>query len=252
METLLAIVFWGGLVLWPILTILCILSYAEDDLHGTKAFAILAVILFVASLACGYFGGQNARVYKWTARQLDFDSSENILKGRIRKLSSLHQQLKEKEGEVIIAREAYQTDIGSMKTEIKTEAQARNIKFLAEALNNQRISYDLALLQKYLAYVNQLNIIQKRLQEGQLELEYFERNAAADLRLTQTLPEDDLKKLTDNIDAAVAKYLPAVNKLSLNAEQSLQISKQDIWNEIFKEQAANEQVEGELSTPSTP
>ncbi|MBN1325431.1 hypothetical protein JW977_00405 [Candidatus Falkowbacteria bacterium] len=163
-----------------------------------------------------------------------FNKRQHELKTKLREVKDLKSALTEKISEVKQLNSEYSVSINELKDEIIREKDAKSIKSFNQAIENQRINYDLALIQRKKAYIVKLEEILARLNEGVIELEYVQRQSEDDVRLVQVLKDEEAKKIIEGINDVVAKYLPDAAKLEINIDPEEMQTPQQIWGEIVQ------------------
>ncbi|MCX6743575.1 MAG: hypothetical protein NT116_05040 [Candidatus Parcubacteria bacterium] len=159
-------------------------------------------------------------------------SKEKILEVKLRELANLRVRLSEKIEEITKLKHEYARDMQLITKEIQTEKQRNTIVTFEQAQQNQRIVQDLALLQKYRAYIDDIEMMTVKLSQGTLELEYLERDTQADLKLVKALPEKEITDLINNINRAINKYLPDAGKMVINIDPKKLPSQEQLWEEL--------------------
>lgn len=160
------------------------------------------------------------------------DSASRIEK-KIEQMSELRQKLLEKNRQIIRTVEEYKTDINSLKEEIQSEKEKYSINTFRQANGNQRIVYDLSLIQRKIAYINKLVEINKRVIQGIEELEFLERQSADDLKIVRVIKGEEIKSIIEGIDIVIEKYSPDAKQLQIEINEKNLPSQEQIWNYFF-------------------
>ncbi|MCX6744637.1 MAG: hypothetical protein NTX82_03895 [Candidatus Parcubacteria bacterium] len=151
---------------------------------------------------------------------------------KIEELVELRQTLTAKKSEINKLIKEYSASIKQLETEIRTEKRSKRINSYAQAKDNQRISYDLALIQRKGAYISKLEEILPKLDNGANELEFLQRQTEDDIKMEQVLGDKEIEKLANQIEQTIAKYLPEAGELAISVDESKMESPQQIWQRI--------------------
>jgi hypothetical protein len=221
-----------------LVAIFCLLSFfgslfLDNDEYDRSAKIIAALFFLIVGFILPIFLGFNncdtgRKIIEWK-----FGPKAQLEK-QVEELNEISNNLRKKKKEVNSLRVEYRQDITFLKNEIRSEKRKHKIKTYQQAKNNSRISYDLALIQRKIAYINKLDKIFLRIQFGALELEYLQRRAEDDLKMQKVMDEQEIKQLYNDINVCIEKYLPEINKLAIEIDDKSLPSQKEIWQDIIK------------------
>lgn len=151
---------------------------------------------------------------------------------KLEDLVGLRQKLSAKKEEINKLIKEYSASIKQLEDEIRTEKRNKRINSYDQAKNNQRISYDLALIQRKGAYISKLEEILPKLDNGANELEFLQRQTEDDIKMEKVLGEKEIEKLAEKIEKTIAKYLPEAGELAISVDENKLESPRKIWERI--------------------
>ncbi|MCX6744634.1 MAG: hypothetical protein NTX82_03880 [Candidatus Parcubacteria bacterium] len=151
---------------------------------------------------------------------------------KLEELTELRLKLSAKKEEINKLIKEYSASIKQLEIEIRTEQRSKRINSYAQAKDNQRISYDLALIQRKTAYISKLEEISPKLDNGANELEFLQRQTEDDIKMEQVLGDKEIEKLAAKIEATIAKYLPDAGELAIEIDKDSIPSAESIWQKI--------------------
>ncbi len=204
-------------------------SYEYDRFSKIIVALFFLIVGFVLPVFLGFNNCDTGRkIIKWK-----FGHKAQLEK-QVEELNELSNNLRKKKNEINGLRIEYRQDIIFLKNEIRSEKRKHKIKTYQQAKNNSHISYDLALIQRKIAYINKLDEVFLHIQLGVLELEYLQRRAEDDLKMVKVMDEQGIKKLSNDINVGIEKYSPEADKLVIEIDDKSLQSQKKIWREIIK------------------
>jgi hypothetical protein len=210
-----------------------VLAQSNDAAPGA-ALIITAIILFGSAIGSHCHGKKSSKkpVEKPSVSDIKVDCSGSKLCDKLEELVELRQKLAVKKDEINKLIKEYSASIKLLEDEIRTEKRNKRINSYAEAKDNQRISYDLALIQRKTAYITKLEEVLPKLDSGGNELEFLQRQTEDDIQMEKVLGEKEIEKLAEKIEETIAKYLPEAGELAISVDESKMQSPQQIWERI--------------------
>ena len=236
---LLALIAIGGLIaaIVGLIQVIVYHDYHNDSRYDDyKALLIGGLLFFLVFGTFAYLmsGPADYKPYiqgKYN-RIVHFSNKEVKLEKKVNELSDLRSQLTQKHQEVKRLQIEYGNDIRSLTNEIKAEQKANHIQTFVQAQQHPRIAYDLSLIQRKKAYIAKLQETEIKLQHGNYELEFLEREAIDDQKMVKTLNNEAVEKLVVDINNIIAKYLPEAGKLAVDIDPNSMQTPEQIWQEI--------------------
>ena len=195
-------------------------------LKGLMALLFFSVATFLLANGSGLFKDQGVKA------DVNVNSNTGQLEAKIKDLSNLREDLIAKKEQGLKLQSEYQEGIQKLKVEIRAEQKANEIMTFDQAQKQPRISFDLQLIQRKQAYIAKLQEIDTKLQQSTYELEFLERQAIDDLKLAQTLNNDEVEKMVGDINSILAKYLPEAGELKVVIDPNTMQTPEQIWESI--------------------
>ncbi|MBN1325430.1 hypothetical protein JW977_00400 [Candidatus Falkowbacteria bacterium] len=222
----------GGLIYILVLFVSCYLFIDIFDLVGerreaAKGSMVILSIIFIVGLGLLARNAYNDGKI--------FNKRQHQLEVKVKEVKKLKKALEKKIIEVRDLRSEYSNSVANLKGEILAESRAHNIVYYDQAIRNQRISYDLVLIQRKRAYIIKLDEISVRLKRGVVELEFIQRQTEDDVRLVAVLKNEKVNQIISDINEVISRYLPDTSKLEINIDPSEMQTPQQIWYEIIQE-----------------
>ncbi|MDO8259964.1 MAG: hypothetical protein Q7T50_00510 [Candidatus Magasanikbacteria bacterium] len=159
---------------------------------------------------------------------IDLNKPDECLKFKMKKMYKLTESLESKNESTEKLILSLNEEIIILKKEIKDTGLSYN-----KAINDPNSYHKLCLLQKKLAYDNQLKIIYNGTKEGVNELFIKIDEAYSDLRMIDTIGEQAAKNLYSQIDEVINNYSRFTSKDS-NLTQLKTNPLEEIWQEHIK------------------
>jgi hypothetical protein len=197
-------------------------------IYSLGGLLVFAAIAYFVSGPAGYKKTIKQKIHHTT----HFYSQDVKLEKKVKELADLRTRLIAKKSEVKRLQVEYKSNIKDLTKEIKAEKRSAGIRSYEQAQNHPRILYDLSLISRKRAYIEKLKEVEKRLNHGTYELEYLERQAIDDLKIVQTLGDDEVEDLIEDINKVIAKYLPESDKLAIEVDPDSMKTPKQIWQEI--------------------
>jgi hypothetical protein len=120
--------------------------------------------------------------------------------------------------------------------------QTANITSLAQALKNKHIELNLRTIQRRRAYIQELEKPDQWIHNGTEELLFLKRKALLDLQITDIASGIDLNRHLRYINAAIQKYQPSAENLSVDNQTPNLTPLETIWRQILKQQVEKAQT----------
>ena len=212
---------------------LAVLAQSNDPSPGI-ALVITAIVLFGTAIGRNCHGRKPHVKTSGTqsALEIKVECKGSKLCDKLEDLVGLRQKLAVKKEEINKLIGEYSASIKQLEGEIRTEKRNKRINSYAQAKDNQRISYDLALIQRKTAYISKLDEVLPKLDSGSNELEFLQRQTEDDIKMEKVLGEKEIEKLAEKIEETIAKYLPDAGELAISVDESKMESPQQIWERI--------------------
>ena len=118
--------------------------------------------------------------------------------------------------------------------EINKERERHGITSFRQAVQINRIDYNLRLLQRLSAYIGRLHGSVEYFRGANQLLNFYARQARDDLRMLKTLQDADISGLMNKISAAKNEFELMLNKPLFVASEPYPRSMEMIWNDILK------------------
>ncbi|MCX6745725.1 MAG: hypothetical protein NTX00_01770 [Candidatus Parcubacteria bacterium] len=221
------ILFWLAIVLSVIailVSIECIVNLFQEK-EEILSIMIGVVSITILVLAC---------VFIHTSIMKHYFPPEKVIQTKISEIQDLRKRLNEKQDELGKLILEYQQGVNDLKKAVKRYSRRHQINTFELAQKDNEISYNLALIQKKVAYIQKLQQLVARMQQGMQELQYLENQAIDDLKIVKALKSEDTDKLISDINTVITKYLPEAGTLPINIDEKNLPSPEQIWEEIIK------------------
>lgn len=121
-----------------------------------------------------------------------------------------------------------------LKNEIIQERGRHDITSFRQAVQINRIDYNLRLMQQLTAYIERLNGSVEYCRGANQLLNFYARQARDDLRLLKTLQDADISGLMTKISAAKNEFEMMLNKPLFVASEPYARNMEMIWNDIVR------------------
>lgn len=152
-------------------------------------------------------------------KMAEIESLQTLLSGKITIAAEKRDQLTQKMEE--------------LKEEIKQETEQWEIESYQNALRNDRIDYNLKLLQLLLGYTSGLTKKILYFQNGNETLDFFLQQVQDDLLIIKTLNDLQIDKLIALINSVLDEYIPETGQPMFNAGDIPLEDTAKIWNDIM-------------------
>ena len=147
----------------------------------------------------------------------------------------LRLELLEKRDEIYELNLHYHDGIAELENEIHQEIKKESISSYKEAIKNKPIILKMRIIQRRLAYIEELTKPTDWLISGSEELYYLVRKAEVDLQLIEIAGGIDLNKHMRHISAAIKKYSPGPDKLAVDPLLAKSQPLEQIWQQVSTE-----------------
>ena len=151
---------------------------------------------------------------------------------KIKDAGLLRDELLEKKEEIYQLKRHYQNGIADLEDEINRELQKEGITSYTEALKNRRIELNLRTIQRRRSYIHGLEKPTRWIKQGGEELLYLKRKAEFDLELIDIAGGIDMDRHMRHIGAALQKYRPSAEKLSVERDNIYLPPLETIWGQL--------------------
>jgi chromosome segregation ATPase len=121
-----------------------------------------------------------------------------------------------------------------LKNEIQQERGRHDITSFQQAVQIDRIDYNLRLIQQLTAYIERLNGSVEYFRGANQLLNFYARQARDDLRMLKTLRDADISGLMNKIAAAKNEFEIVLNKPLFVASEPYPRTTEMIWNDIVR------------------
>ncbi len=121
-----------------------------------------------------------------------------------------------------------------LKNEIQQERGRHEITSFRQAVQIDRIDYNLKLIQQLTAYIERLNGSVEYFRGANQLLNFYARQARDDLRMLKTLRDADISGLMNKIAAAKNEIELVLNKPLFVASDPYPRNTEMIWNDIVR------------------
>jgi hypothetical protein len=165
-----------------------------------------------------------------TAHANDLKTTD--LKHKMDEITSLQNSLSDKIKLAVQKREQLTQKKEALKKEIREEKAQRRIDSFQKALQNERIDYNLKLIQLLIGYTTGLNKKILYLQNGYETLDFFLQQVQDDLLLIKTLSNLEIDKLVAQINSVLDEFIPEIDEPMFDVNDVPLSDPEKIWNEI--------------------
>jgi hypothetical protein len=121
-----------------------------------------------------------------------------------------------------------------LRNEIHQERGRHDITTFQQAVQINRIDYNLRLMQQLTSYIERLNGSVQYFRGANQLLNFYARQARDDLRMLKTLRDADISGLMNKISAAKIEIEMVLNKPLFAASEPYSRSMEMIWNDILR------------------
>jgi len=156
----------------------------------------------------------------------------SIYNAQIEEISTLRDTLLRKQEEVRRLKKHYQDGIEELEKEIADELQKGEISTFLQAMENKGTAFTLRTIQRRQAYIQQLERPSKWIFKACEELLYIKRQTVMDIQVAEIAAGIDMNKHVRHINAAVRKYQPTADKLTLDMTNAQPEPLEIIWDRI--------------------
>lgn len=154
---------------------------------------------------------------------------------KLREADTLRQVLLSKKEEILQLQQNYQYGILELEEEAGRLIRRGGFGSLNQALKNRQLELALQSIQRRQSYHDNLGKPLRWIDLGSEELLFLQRRAFFDLQLKEIAEGIDMAAHMADIDAALIKYQPTVEKLSLHNPVALQPSLEVIWKRLAEQ-----------------
>jgi hypothetical protein len=158
--------------------------------------------------------------------------TSSICNAKIEEITALRDSLLLKQKEVVRLKKQYRDGIEEMEKEIADELHKGKITTFLQALEDSSIIFTLKTIQRRQAYVQQLERPSRWIQQACEELLYLKRRTMMDIEVSEIAGGIDLNRNLGLIDAAVRKYEPTADKLTLGMKEAQLEPLESIWKRV--------------------
>jgi hypothetical protein len=162
-------------------------------------------------------------------------SKHDRLSAKVADAAQLRRELLEKRDEIYELILNYHDGIAELENEIQQEVQKESIGSYKEAIKIKSIRLKMRIIQRRLAYIEELTKATDRLFSGSEELNFWVRKAAVDMQLTEIAGGIDLNSHMKHINAAIQKYSLSPDKLAVDPLQARLQPLERIWQQVSME-----------------
>jgi len=160
-------------------------------------------------------------------------TEESRLRERLDKVSQIRQQLIQKEKSVNSLISEYHNNINDLKAEVGNISAQNRYQGYNEAIKNKQIRYDIRLIQERTAYIEKLQQVRDRINDGKQEMVFLERKFSGDLKMVSVLGKEEVNKIIKNLNVAITEYGPLTKKSAINISDIKKISGEQIYSDIL-------------------
>lgn len=154
---------------------------------------------------------------------------------KFREIDTLRQTLLAKKEEILRLQQNYQYGVLELEEEVARLIRKGGFDSLAQALKNRRIELALQSIQRRCSYRDNLEKPLHWIDLGSEELLFLQRRAFFDLQLKDIAEHIDMNAHMADIDSALIRYQPTVEKLSINNSVAPQLSLEGLWKRLAEQ-----------------
>ena len=177
-----------------------------------------------------------------TVEVTEKDTDKEAYQPTLETAGRLREELLEKRAEIDRLIVNYQDGIAELTEQILQEIQQGGITSYAQALKNKRIELNLRIIQRRRAYIEELNAPIQWIEQGSETLLFLKRKAEFDLQLIDIAAGIDMDRHMRHLAAAIQKYRPSSDKLTIDPKSSDSPSLEQIWDHLVKQKKDQRQV----------
>ena len=159
-------------------------------------------------------------------------SKHDQLLAKVADATQLRNKLLEKRNEIHELILNYHDGIADLETEILQELKKESIRSYKEAIKIKPIRLKMRIIQRRLAYIEELTKATGWLFSGSEELYYRVRKAEVDVQLIEIAGGIDLNNHMKHITATIKKYSPRPDKLAVDILQAERQPLERIWQQV--------------------
>jgi hypothetical protein len=169
-----------------------------------------------------------------SSAQADDASKTATLNRTLSEIAELTRSINQRIEEAFTLLESLNEQRELLKNEIHQERGRQDITSFRQAVQINRIDYNLRLMQQLTAYIERLNGSVEYFRGANQLLNFYARQARDDLLMLKTLQDADISGLMKKIAAAKTEFEIVLNKPLFVASEPYPRSMEVIWNEIVK------------------
>ncbi len=170
-----------------------------------------------------------------TVEIIETDTDKAVYQSTLEAAGRLREELLEKKAEINRLILNYQDGIADLTGQVLQEIQQGGIASYAQASKNKRIELNLRTIQRRRAYIEELNAPIQWIEQGSETLLFLKRKAEFDLQLIDIAAGIDMDRHMRHLAAAIQKYRPSSDKLTIDPKSSDSPSLEQIWDDIMKQ-----------------
>lgn len=159
-------------------------------------------------------------------------ASDRPYQAKIKELSLLRDTLLLKKEDILQLKKHYQEGIEELEKEIFDELRRTDIRTFSQAVENKRIEFNLQTIQRRQAYIRQLDRPAEWIYQASEELLYLKRRTMVDLQVAEIAAGIDMNKHMRRMDAAIQKYQPTADKLTVDMTTARFETLETIWQQV--------------------
>jgi len=160
---------------------------------------------------------------------------------KLKEAEGLRNDLLQKKEEIYKLKLYYRNGIVELTDQISHEMQKAPISSFAQALKNKRIELNLRTIQRRQAYIQELEKPNQWVHNGSEELLFLKRKALLGLQIAEIASGIDLDRHMRYVNAAIQKYQPSAEKLTVDNYTSNFTPLETIWSQIQNQQVEKAQ-----------
>jgi ankyrin repeat protein len=161
-------------------------------------------------------------------------SYEAKLNLKFKELSNLSTKLKKKKIEIQETKIAFEKKFNNLIDEITRELKDNKITSFTEAEKNEKITYNLNLIQDKYAYIDYLTQEEGKITSDINQLDYLIGKTSDEITLIKTLGEDKLINLLSEINRAITEYGPRAGELMIGTKDIEKKPIKEIWEKFIQ------------------
>ena len=154
------------------------------------------------------------------------------LNRKISEMSSLQFSISDRIAVALKARDQLQKQVDELVKEINRILNHRAIKSYSAAVKYPRIMYNIELIRRLSAYIDQLNERMRYFRGGNETLIYLHQQVSDDLKLIRTLNDMEVDKLVHKINIVLDEFIPEMEANIITVENIRVESPEKIWEKV--------------------